>query len=429
MILRRCVVLILAAVAACGTDTPTDTGATGSIRVTLAYRGSGEQRGATVALVGSDETPTVSGNAFRFSSLAPATYIVELSDIPSGCLVVGATQDTVVVTIGATADATFTIRCNGPDQLLVTSQTSSFALVNADGTDFHEILTNLSFATDLNWSPDGQRLAFLIFYAPSQQEDGLWTINVDGTGLTQVYPSNDSIPVRGVRWSPDGAHFAVTRLLELSTAFFAYHLHIVTADGGNEVQLPQTTDLSPSYGPAEWSPTGDRLAVGLRLRDSVNNVDGSKMQIFRSDGADEGTIDVQASVVRWSPAGDRIAYSQEGDIHTVRPDGTDDTPVRSGVTFDWSPDGTRLAIIADGGVRVVNADGSNDVLVFPASDAASPSSVAWSPSGNKLAVVTSNNLDLNNCCPAKVVVMNVDGSNPIVVTGETTGYSIAIWRP
>ena len=154
------------------------------------------------------------------------------------------------------------------------------------------------------------------------------------------------------------------------------------------------------------------------------------MQIFRPDGTDEGTIDVPASVVRWSPAGDRIAYSNGSDVYTVRPDGTDDTPVRLGVfDFAWAPDGTRLALVTEEGVRVVDADGGNDVLVFPGSDAASPSRVAWSPSGNKLAVVTAK-LDLNNCCPGKVVVMNVDGSGAIDVTGETTGVQIvAIWRP
>lgn len=422
------VLLLALALTACGTDGPTDTGTTGAIRVTLSYQGSGDQRSATVTLVGVDRTPTVTGTVFLFSGLAPDTYVVEPSDVPAGCRLVGAGQDTLTVVVGATADALFTLRCPAGDQLLVLSQSGSYALVNADGTGLHDILTNLGFTQDPNWSPDGQRLAFL--YAPSAQDElGLWTINIDGTGLSQVYPGSSTRPLFGVRWAPDGAHFAIRRSVYYNSFTTAGHLHIVTAGGGNEVQLPQVTELSPDYFVPDWSPTGDRLAVGLRLRDSLDNLDGFELHTFRPDGTDERTIHVGAEAVRWSPAGDRIAYSPGSEIYSVRPDGTDGRPVRLGFNFgfDWAPDGSRLAIVADDGVRVVNVDGSNDVLVFPATDVLSPASVRWSPSGNKLAVVASR-LDSTSCCPQKVIVMNVDGSDPVEVSGET-GQQIAIWRP
>jgi Tol biopolymer transport system component len=246
-------------------------------------------------------------------------------------------------------------------------------------------------------------------------------------GLARLYPGNDTVPVIDARWAPDEAHLAISTYFFENSYTKASHLHIVTADGMQDIQLPQMTDLSPSYNALDWSPTGDRLAVSVAVLDSQNNPGSSSVYIFRPDGTDEREIEVVASKLRWSPQGDRIAYMPANVLYTVRPDGTDITPVRLGTnfTFDWAPDGSRLAVVADDGVRVINADGSNDVLIFPATSDVSPETVAWSPSGNNLAVVTSK---LSGGFPQKVTVMNVDGSAAIDVTAESP-FQVAVWRP
>ena len=155
--------LVLAvAVAACSADDGIGPGSTGAIRVTLTYQGSSVQDGvATVTLTGVNQTPKVTGNVFLFTGLAPGTYVAEPSGVPAGCLVVGARQDSVTVVAGNTAHATFAIRCSAGNQLLVVSRGdiaqgghlfTSFAIVNADGTDFHE----LSRVYCHRWTPPGR---------------------------------------------------------------------------------------------------------------------------------------------------------------------------------------------------------------------------------------------------------------------------------
>ena len=431
LLIRRVMPVMALAVGACSADERTEPSTTGAVRVTLAYQGSNAHPGTTVTLVGVNQAPKVTGNVFLFSGLAPSTYVAEPSNVPTGCVVVGARQDSIAVSVGNTADATFVIRCSGNDQLLVANGDGTMvALVNADGTGFRELpgipLPYPLPLTSVSWSPDGQRLTFP--YSPSANEErGIWTADVDGSGLARLYPGNDTVPVTDARWASDAAHLAIGTYFFENSFTHARHLHIVTADGANDVQLPQLTDLNPSYNAMDWSPTGDRLAVSVAVLDSQNNPGSSSIHIFRPDGTDEREIKVGASILRWSPVGDRIAYMPANALYTVRPDGTDITPVRLGTNFafDWAPDGSRLAVVADDGVRVINADGSNDVLVFPATSDISPETVVWSPSGNKLAVVTTK---LSGGFPQRVAVMNVDGSSAIDVTAESP-FQVAVWRP
>ena len=364
LLIRRVLPVVALAIGACSADERTEPSTTGAIRVTLAYQGSNAQPGATVTLVDVDQTPTVTGNVYFFSGLTPDTYVAEVSGIPAGCVALGPQQDTLAVTVGVTADATFAIRCSGSDQLLVANGDGTMvALVNADGTGFRELpgipLPYPIPLTSVSWSPDGQRLTFP--YSPSASEErGIWTAYVDGSGLARLYPGNDTVPVTDARWAPDAAHLAISTYFFVNSYTHARHLHLVTTDGLNDVQLPQQTDLNPSYNAMDWSPNGDRLAVSARELDSMQNPDGSKLHIFLADGTEEPQIEVSGFAVRWSPTGDRIAYLDPNSLYTVRPDGTDVTPVRlsTNFAFDWAPDGSRLAVVADDGVRVVTWTGA-----------------------------------------------------------------------
>jgi hypothetical protein len=76
----------------------------------------------------------------------------------------------------------------------------SLRVVNADGGDLDVLIDNIEGyrISNLVWSPDGSRLAF-----GRRNFDGIYTIGVDGSGLTLVIPDGEN-----PHWSPDGSRIS-----------------------------------------------------------------------------------------------------------------------------------------------------------------------------------------------------------------------------
>ena len=85
------------------------------------------------------------------------------------------------------------------------------------------------------WSPDGSRLAY--------KWAGLWIIDADGTGATQLTTTDDRSPA----WAPDGRMIAFVRWSPLP---WIWTMH---PDGSGQRRLVPGT--SPT-----WSPDGRRIA-------------------------------------------------------------------------------------------------------------------------------------------------------------------------
>ena len=112
------------------------------------------------------------------------------------------------------------------------------------------------------WSPDGQRIAFLVY---DTLEDGpentnLYTVHFDGSDLHKVsdlgFYSGGFLPDKSLSWSPDG-----TRLLfvvgQPSNNKNRGNIFILDADGGRPHKIAQGTFAS-------WSPDSSRIAVYKR---------------------------------------------------------------------------------------------------------------------------------------------------------------------
>jgi Tol biopolymer transport system component len=141
---------------------------------------------------------------------------------------------------------------------------------------------------------------------------------------------------------------------------------------------------------------------------------GSPFTVYtvRPDGTGSAPI-AAGGRPEWSPDGARIAYVADADkdgtldLHTARPDGTDDVTVSgpmvaggnvgwytgNGLSFAWSPDGSRIAYYADqatdGQVELFTspAAGGGNIKVSSSLSAKSLVSAAflWSPDGSRLA--------------------------------------------
>lgn len=235
-------------------------------------------------------------------------------------------------------------------------------------------------ATPLGWSSDGTRL---LIRRESRGGERLFVLRADGSE-TQV--TTDPMQISDATISPDGSRVVFTG--------GSGTIYAVDVDGGPVERL-----LGPGEHQVQqptFSPDGTRIAYVHGSGDnghsvSVMDADGSNAHQILSNDVTLGVGHVRG--LAWSPTGDRIALGLEGIIYTFATDGSDFTQIAGGDTTCgpadpcavklprsaespyWSPDGSQIAYTTgcvegagatnrDGcNLAIADADGSN-VLTF-----------------------------------------------------------------
>ena len=232
--------------------------------------------------------------------------------------------------------------------------------------------------TNVAWSPDSKRIAFLSDAAKAGQRQ-LYVANVGGTsGSTGAARGSGGsakklTSVKGFldkpAWSPDGKTVAVlftenaTRASgplvaetpetgEIKDAFFEQRLAVVDVTSGQLRQISPADTYIYEY---DWSPDGLKFAVTAALGNGDNNWWIAELYTL------EGTSGLMKSIYKpklqianpaWSPDGERVAFIEGlmsdagltgGDIHTVSPGGGE----AENVTPDMKASASWLAWTAD----------------------------------------------------------------------------------
>jgi len=192
-------------------------------------------------------------------------------------------------------------------------------LMNADGSNLHQLTGNDFSAYHPSWSPDGRRLVFGAF-----ETQEIFVIDADGSNEARLSSQSDSQP----EWSPDGKHIVFMRLVDGANQIFE-----MDADGSHAARLTTTgiEDALPS-----WSPDGTRIAFaeGKDATDIfVMHIDGSHVQRL--------TRDAKSTWPSWSPDGTTIAFthnetSKLSDVWVMAADGSGAHAVTSDGS-DWGP--------------------------------------------------------------------------------------------
>lgn len=174
--------------------------------------------------------------------------------------------------------------------------------MNSDGTDLVR-LNDSSYSRQATWSPDGKQIAFVNLSFSYTQ---IYTMNGDGTGVTQVTYSNGHS--MSPEWSPDGTKILFERFASIgleNNGIFEMSL-----DGSNVRQLTSGFhDSRPS-----WSPDGTRIAF-IRLNadgltDKVRDV--TSLFVMNSDGSSATALTsglYEDANPAWSPDGRSIAFA------------------------------------------------------------------------------------------------------------------------
>lgn len=172
---------------------------------------------------------------------------------------------------------------------------------------------------------------------------------------------------------------------------------ITNAQTGQILQAIENLPLD-RLGPGfSWSPDGKQIVFVASAKPKqekddfdlyVINADGSNLrQITSGDG-----IDILPA---WSPNGKWIAFHRNCTLWTTNPDGTNESPLSSGLCamgIAWSPDSYWIAFLETGvpssqrpaTIRVFEYRGSDSRIVYTFSQPVSHGHVAWSPDGQQL---------------------------------------------
>lgn len=233
---------------------------------------------------------------------------------------------------------------------------------NPDGSDYRNLTRSRNDQYLWGWSPDGDRLSFTSF---KRSRDGsrsfsLYTMTPDGSSPRKLV---DQGPVGHPEWSPDGQRIAFLR---------GSHIYVVDRNGSNLSKLVEADS------PPAWSPDGRSIAfLRGDNRDSlfVINADGSGLRkIVDIDpifGQTTGWVGIP--YLSWSSDGSEILL-QGHPLIRVMVDGAAShgggSPYavfigpedwREAVA-SWSPDGSRIAVSIPYRDRYWANDG--DVIFF-----------------------------------------------------------------
>jgi WD40 repeat protein len=218
-----------------------------------------------------------------------------------------------------------------PDGERLAAARGELFVIEAASGDVTEVTPPGRSVFGVTWSPDGSQL---VVSGDRQGHDAIYVMNADGTGAKVLTEAGD---LGWVDWSPDGSKIAFVGPGP-EGAYQAWDIYVMDADGSNVRNLTNsdTVDTDPN-----WSPDGSEMVFRSR-RDApdeiyVMSADGSGVRRLTNDMA------VDQSPV-WSPDGTLIAYtSAEGDgtrVYSVAPDGTDRERLLPGIqasVIAWQP--------------------------------------------------------------------------------------------
>ncbi|MDO8617265.1 MAG: DPP IV N-terminal domain-containing protein [Dehalococcoidia bacterium] len=249
-------------------------------------------------------------------------------------------------------------------------------VMNADGSNPHQVTHIPPLNFDPSWSPDGGQIVF-ISTAGRNENTNIYIMNADGSNLRQVTDTPDT--ERAPRFLPDGKSLAFAKGLE---AF------LIDLDGSNE--RPWGTGL-----PGGTSPDGEKAA--FTVGGTGWHVQAGEVWVANIDGGDRRRLTetmAYTAAPSWSPDGDRIAMEcaekaliyqpfiePEPDtvgICLIDQDGSGLRRVTDNASNPtWSPDGSWIAFWRDEDIYVMRADGTGarKITDYPGQDR----TPAWGP--------------------------------------------------
>ena len=260
-------------------------------------------------------------------------------------------------------------------------------LIAADGSGLRRVTPPGVSVQAYAWSPNRRLLAYI-----DARWDSLWLVRPDGTGLRRLLRAS-RLTTEGLSWSPDGRKIAINSKGPFGK-WETCTIYVVPIHGSSPRELGATDS---SCGAPAWSPRGDEIAYdGSGLSGSLSG----GMWLVHPDGSGSRQVSRLGGGPVWSSDGKQLAFNVHrpggpgnffGSFAVVDANGEHYHVVTRHAYSEfgevWSP--RRRWILygrADlGGIDVIDADGTHDLHV---TDDSPPQALwpalAWSPDGSSI---------------------------------------------
>lgn len=274
------------------------------------------------------------------------------------------------------------------------------ATMLADGSEFLRLTDDPVADLNPRFSPDGRYVAWV------RAGPQAFVMNADGSDQHNV--SQGDAQSDSVVWSPD-SH----RLLFVSTRDGNSEVYAVDADGANLRNLTSNaaTDSQP-----DWSADGSHIVFRSNRADA-----NYELFTMNSDGTGQVAITSRPSLTalpRWSPLNADIAWADgtpAADLWTARANGSSPHMVAAGpvdFALTWAPDGSKLAWRQALDIVTIAADGTAFVNLTNDGSTVNDNLPSWSPNSDRLIFQTRRDGD------PEVYVVGADGSAPTNISNS-----------
>ncbi len=309
--------------------------------------------------------------------------------------------------------------------------------IQADGSNQTQLTSNTSGDVLPTWSPDGERLAYIV---DRYTDPRLYVSAADGSEGGLVAPEIEAA-APALLWSP-ASDKVVFRDSE--------DLYVVDIASGDVLNLTQESDLLPldlsvSADGSMLAFTADALAGTARNRLFVVNVDGTGLKELSFP---EGDV----YRPRWHPFQEKILFEGivpgEGVVlHVATIDGAIEklpiVPRYRAPKPVWSPDGSMIAYIVGlsgfdssgermqlNSLHVATATGDVDLeLIRPPDDpdvGLSLHEIVWAPDSRHLVYsIPSESADSG----VDLIVLDICDGSSVLIAEAVDSFSTPSWRP